>query len=163
MLDIARTKRLAPIRNPDNPITTYIQGDAMALPFENASFDIVSIAFGIRNVAEPARALSEFRRILRPAGRLIVLEFSKPHLAPIRWVNDLYCNHIMPVTASLIARDRSGAYRYLPRSIDTFLTPQSLARDISTAGFDAIRQRPLTLGVCTLTRAEIPKIAGIVQ
>lgn len=156
MLDIARTRRLTPARSPENKIVSYLQGDAMALPFDDASFDIVSIAFGIRNVAEPARALSEFRRILRPSGRLIVLEFSKPRFPPIRWMNDLYCNHIMPITASLIARDRSGAYRYLPRSIDTFLTPESLAEDITRAGFADIRQRPLTFGVCTITRAVVP-------
>jgi demethylmenaquinone methyltransferase/2-methoxy-6-polyprenyl-1,4-benzoquinol methylase len=152
MLDIARTKRVGPKRNPGRAVIEYIQGDAMALPFADGSFDIVTIAFGIRNVAEPARALREFRRVLRPGGRLVVLEFDEPTNPVVRTVNRFYCGTIMPWTATLISGDRSGAYRYLPRSVETFLGRAALAREITGAGFADVTHRALTMGVCVCTR-----------
>jgi demethylmenaquinone methyltransferase/2-methoxy-6-polyprenyl-1,4-benzoquinol methylase len=154
MLDIARDKgrRAGGARSR----VIYREGDAMALDLPDASADVVSIAFGIRNVAEPRRAIAEFRRILRPGGRLVILEFSEPRNALIRWSNALYTRRIMPWTAGLVARDRVGAYRYLPRSVQTFLTPQALADMVREAGFGPAFQEPLTFGVCTLTRAAVP-------
>jgi demethylmenaquinone methyltransferase/2-methoxy-6-polyprenyl-1,4-benzoquinol methylase len=145
MLDIARTKT----REPD---VEYHEADAMALPFEDASFDVVSIAFGIRNVAEPARALAEFRRVLRPGGRLVILEFSQPRNPLIRWGNRLYCNTIMPRTATLLSGDTSGAYYYLPRSVETFMEREDMARAMTDAGFTDIRQKPMTFGVVVCHR-----------
>ena len=150
MLDraVIKARRLPEDRRP-----SYVHADAMDLPFEDARFDVVSIAFGIRNVAAPARAMAEFHRVLRPGGRLVVLEFAEPRLAPIRWLNSLYTARIMPLTASLVARDRSGAYRYLPRSIETFLSPAALGRLAEDAGFRLEAQRALTFGVCVATLA----------
>jgi len=127
---------------------TYIEGDAMALPFEDASFDVVTIAFGLRNVQDPGRAVGEFHRVLKPGGRLAVLEFDRPSPAIVGWLNDLYCRRIMPITATLIARDRSGAYKYLPRSIETFLDRPAMDALLSGAGFEVRCQRRLTFGVC---------------
>ena len=127
----------------------YRWADAQDLPFEDASFDVVSIAFGLRNVATPALALGEFRRVLRPGGRLAVLEFTEPTNRLVRAFNRLYCQWIMPRTASLIARDRSGAYHYLPRSVATFLEPGALVQAIEDAGFDAVDVQPMTLGICS--------------
>jgi demethylmenaquinone methyltransferase/2-methoxy-6-polyprenyl-1,4-benzoquinol methylase len=126
----------------------YRSGDALALPFASESFDVVSIAFGIRNVADADRALREFRRVLRPGGRVVVLEFSEPRGPILRALVRLYTHRIMPRTASWLARDRSGAYRYLPRSIDTFLDRDALAARIEAAGFATVRQEPLTFGIC---------------
>lgn len=156
MLDIARRKRSksASARTAEVKIS-YVEGDAMALPFEDASFDVVSIAFGIRNVSDPGVALAEFRRVLRPGGRLIILEFSRPKLAPVRWGNDLYCRVIMPRTATLISRDRSGAYKYLPRSIETFLSREAMSEAMNRAGLGSITSRGLTLGVCTCYRGVV--------
>lgn len=137
------------------PEPTYIQGDAMALPFADASMDVVSIAFGIRNVAEPARALHEFRRVLRPAGRLAVLEFSEPENRILRWLNGIYTRRIMPVTASLLARDRSGAYRYLPKSVATFHDREAFVTLLGEAGFGSVRQYPLTFGTCVIYLAQV--------
>ena len=153
MLDIARTKQTA--RPGEDPRLSYIQGDAMDLPFDDASFDIVSIAFGIRNVADPVKALTEFRRVLRPRGRLAILEFDQPSNLIIRAGNDLYTKRIMPLTATLISRDRSGAYRYLPKSVDTFLTAPELAQAIQTAGFSDAKAKKLTFGVCVCHTAHV--------
>lgn len=149
MLDIARhrLKDGAGKANDAAPIQ-YLEADAMNLPLDDACADVVSIAFGIRNVADPDMALREFRRVLKPGGRLVVLEFAEPRFAPVRWVSNFYTKRVMPLTATLIARDRSGAYRYLPRSVGTFLSPEALAERMSRAGFGAIRQKSLSLGVC---------------
>jgi len=152
MLEIARTKRLGSKRDPARAVIEYIQGDAMALPFPDGSFDIVTIAFGIRNVSEPARALAEFRRVLRPGGRVVVLEFDEPRNPVIRALNRFYCGRVMPWTATMISRDRSGAYRYLPRSVETFLGREALAQEVMGAGFADVTQRALTMGVCVCTR-----------
>jgi len=130
----------------------FTHADITKLPFEDASFDIVSIAFGLRNVERPEKALSEFRRVLRPRdGRLLILEFSRPRNSIVRAVNHVYTRHIMPVTASLIARDRSGAYRYLPRSIETFPEGDELERAVREAGFRETEQHSLTFGICAIT------------
>jgi len=149
MLDIAREKtRERGVR--------YLEADAMALPFEDASFDVVSIAFGIRNVAEPPRAMSEFHRVLRPGGRLVILEFSTPRNPLIRWGNRLYCNTIMPRTATLLSGDKSGAYYYLPRSVETFMERADIARAMTDAGFTDIAQMPMTFGVVVCHRGVKP-------
>ncbi len=154
MLDYAQAKatraggRLASIK--------YIHGDAQDLPFADASFDVVSIAFGIRNVADPTKAIHEFRRVLKPGGRLIVLEFAQPRSAFVGFFYGIYTTHIMPWTASLLARDASGAYRYLPRSVQTFLDPDQLAQRLISAGFSKVEQHPLTMGTCVISVAHVP-------
>jgi len=156
MLDLAAVKAKRCRRSEGAPAPVYEHGDAMRLRFHDGSFDIVSIAFGIRNVSDPARALAEFHRVLRPRGRLLVLEFSTPRNPLIRWGNAIYCKRIMPMTATLIARDRSGAYKYLPRSIETFLDTEQMRAAIEAAGFTSVRARPMTFGVCTAHLAQHP-------
>lgn len=153
MLDLAEHKAARRLRAPGLTRPTYHWADAMNLPFEDGSFDIVSIAFGIRNVADPDRALREFHRVLRPGGRVAILEFSRPDNPLMRMVNSIYCERIMPLTATLLARDRSGAYRYLPRSVQTFAQPETLSTMLSKAGFQRPRQLPMTFGICTATVA----------
>lgn len=150
MLDHARIKA-ARLSKPHQDKLSYVEGDAMALPFPDQSFDVVSIAFGIRNVSTPTKALSEFYRVLRPGGRLIVLEFDRPK-PPMRWFHDLYVGWIMPRTATLISGDRSGAYKYLPRSVGTFLTRGQMQDAISSAGFAQVTARALTFGICVCHR-----------
>ena len=145
MLDIAEDKKR------DRPIE-YVHADAMDLPLDDESVDVVSIAFGIRNVTDPQRALAEFHRVLKPGGRLIVLEFCEPRNPVIRLGNAIYCKRIMPVTATLIARDRSGAYRYLPKSVEKFLDRDALAKAITDAGFTQVRTKPVTFGIAALHR-----------
>jgi demethylmenaquinone methyltransferase/2-methoxy-6-polyprenyl-1,4-benzoquinol methylase len=159
MLELAASKTNVRRRSPGVPAPRYQSGDAMDLEFADASFDIVSIAFGIRNVADPARAVSEFRRVLRPGGRLVVLEFDQPANPIARLGNNIYCRHIMPLTATLIARDRSGAYRYLPRSVQTFLSAGQIAQLMQQQGFVSTQIKRLTFGVCAVTLGRLPASA----
>lgn len=129
----------------------YIEADAMSLPIADASVDVVSIAFGIRNVQHPERAVAEFRRVLKPGGRAVILEFDRPRLAPVRWFNDFYCGQVMPRTATWISRDTSGAYRYLPRSVSSFMPHEALGGLLRSHGFTGIRHRSLSLGICVCT------------
>lgn len=154
MLDIARTKQ--PTLGAIGSKVSYVEADAMALPFADASFDVLSIAFGIRNVGSPAKALSEFRRVLRPGARLIVLEFDRPRNPLIRGANNFYTQRIMPWTATLISRDRSGAYRYLPRSVGTFMRREEMIDAIRNAGFSDVHAMPLTFGVAVCYRGCVP-------
>lgn len=150
MLDQAREKAL---RLPEAERPSYVHADAMDLEQADGRFDVVSIAFGIRNVSDPSIAIAEFARVLKPGGRLVILEFAEPGFAPVRWANRLYCSRIMPWTASLVARDDSGAYQYLPRSIETFLTAEQLAALVEKAGLRVVEQVKMTLGVCVATLA----------
>lgn len=134
------------------PALTYHTGDAMRLPIADASVDVVSIAFGIRNVAQPQRAIAEFFRVLRPGGRLIILEFSLPTNPVLRGLYNFYFKHIMPRTATLIARDKSGAYKYLPRSVNTFINRETLTTMMREAGFIEPAQKAVTFGIAVIYR-----------
>lgn len=132
------------------PQVRLLNGDAQLLPLPDACCDVASIAFGIRNVADPMGALHEFRRVLRPGGRLVVLEFSRPTNPIIRRLYDFYCNQIMARTAAWIARDTTGAYRYLSASVETFKTREQMKADIESAGFRDVEVHPLTFGVAVI-------------
>ncbi|MHC4975598.1 MAG: bifunctional demethylmenaquinone methyltransferase/2-methoxy-6-polyprenyl-1,4-benzoquinol methylase UbiE [Planctomycetota bacterium] len=140
MLEIARRKSPSEIE--------FIEGDAMDLPFEDESFDVLTTAFGIRNVTDPREALRQFYRVLTPGGRCVVLEFSEPRSRVLCAMSRLYTHRVMPVTASVLAGDRSGAYKYLPRSVITFLDRESLQSALEKVGFERVRQRVMTFGVC---------------
>lgn len=152
MLAIAAQKRDA-LGSPTASRVRYQEGDAQNLAFSDASFDVVSIAFGIRNVADPARALSEFARVLRPGGRLVILEFDRPSTPPMSWFYDFYCGTVMPRTATLISGDKSGAYKYLPKSVGSFMTRNEMRIAIERAGFSDVTSTPLSLGICMCYRA----------
>ncbi|MEM7623570.1 MAG: bifunctional demethylmenaquinone methyltransferase/2-methoxy-6-polyprenyl-1,4-benzoquinol methylase UbiE [Planctomycetota bacterium] len=158
MLDLARVKQRRLPQSKSSRVT-YEWADAQQLPFETNSFDIISIAFGIRNVQRPADTFAEFARVLRPGGRLIVLEFDTPRNPLVRAFNTLYAGRIMPITATLLSGDRSGAYRYLPKSVASFASREELSAMMTTAGFTTPSVTSLSFGICACYAAHLPRNA----
>jgi len=126
-----------------------VRGDGCAIPFADGSFDAVTIAFGIRNFADPAAGLREFCRVLKPGGRLLVLEFSLPSNALLKSLYLAYFRYLMPVIGRVISGD-SAAYRHLNRSVESFPYGQRFCELMQAAGFHNIRQQLLTFGVATI-------------
>ena len=133
-----------------------IQGDAQSLPLPDGCCDVVSIAFGIRNVQDPAEAIREFHRVLRPGGRVIILEFSLPSNSILRGLYNFYFRKVLPRTATLISRDKTGAYKYLPESVNTFIGREQMVDMLRAAGFTDVQQFPMTFGVCVCYRGIKP-------
>ena len=127
----------------------WVVGDAMALPFEDGSFDVYTISFGIRNVTRIGDALAEAYRVLRPGGRLMVLEFSQLPNAGLQKVYDLYSFNVIPAMGALIAGDR-GSYQYLVESIRKFPDQEDFADMVRAAGFEQVKYRNLSMGVAAL-------------
>jgi demethylmenaquinone methyltransferase/2-methoxy-6-polyprenyl-1,4-benzoquinol methylase len=127
----------------------WIVGDAMALPFEDNSFDVYTISFGIRNVTRIEDALSEAFRVLRPGGRLMVLEFSQLPNPAMQWAYDRYSFNVIPRMGQVIAGD-SASYQYLVESIRKFPDQERFATMIRQAGFAQVKYRNLTFGVAAL-------------
>ncbi len=127
----------------------WVVGDAMALPFPSNSFDVYTISFGIRNVTRIADALKEAFRVLRPGGRLMVLEFSRIPNEMMQKAYDLYSFNVIPVMGQVVAGDRDS-YQYLVESIRKFPDQESFATMIRQAGFEQVKYRNLTMGVAAL-------------
>ena len=127
----------------------WVVGDAMALPFERNSFDVYTISFGIRNVTRVQDALNEAYRVLRPGGRLMVLEFSQLPNELMQKAYDIYSFNVIPVMGQIIAGDRDS-YQYLVESIRKFPDQETFAAMIRKAGFGQVGYRNLTLGIAAL-------------
>lgn len=130
----------------------YALADAERLPFDGASFDCVTIGFGLRNCTDKAAALAEMARVLRPGGRLVILEFSTPTLAPLRPLYDLYSFRVLPLFGRLFAGD-AASYRYLAESIRVHPDQSALAEMIGQAGLERCEVFNLTAGVVAVHRA----------
>jgi demethylmenaquinone methyltransferase/2-methoxy-6-polyprenyl-1,4-benzoquinol methylase len=153
LVERARQDRPNAASDPGAPaFVRFVNGDAQALPLPDDCCDVVSIAFGIRNVADPAVAIREFFRVLRPGGRLIILEFSLPTNPPLRGLYNFSFRKILPRTATLISGDKTGAYKYLPESVNTFIGREQMAGMMRDAGFSGVTQHPMTFGVCVAYR-----------
>lgn len=127
----------------------WVVGDAMALPFPNASFDVYTISFGIRNVTRPQEALNEAFRVLKPGGRLMVLEFSQIPNDLMQKVYDLYSFNIIPRLGQMIANDRDS-YQYLVESIRKFPDQETFLGMVRQAGFEQAKYRNLSMGIACL-------------
>ncbi|SDL39752.1 bifunctional demethylmenaquinone methyltransferase/2-methoxy-6-polyprenyl-1,4-benzoquinol methylase UbiE [Aliiruegeria lutimaris] len=127
----------------------WVVGDAMDLPFEDNSFDVVTNSFGTRNVTRIEDALSEAYRVLRPGGRLMTLEFSQLPNPAMQWAYDRYSYNLIPVMGQVVANDRDS-YQYLVESIRKFPDQERFAAMIRTAGFEQVKYRNMTMGVVAL-------------
>lgn len=132
------------------PRAGWCEADGLKLPFADKAFDVVSCAFGVRNFQSLDAGLREMHRVLRAGGRVVILEFSRPANRVVRAVHEFYSGKIMPIGAALIARDRQGAYRYLPRSVVSFVSVDSMCAHLRQAGSAAVQVVPLTFGVVTV-------------
>jgi demethylmenaquinone methyltransferase/2-methoxy-6-polyprenyl-1,4-benzoquinol methylase len=150
MLALAREKvRAAKLED----VIHLVRGDATSVPLATGSCDAVTIGFGIRNVAEPDRALREIARVLRPGGRLAILEFGEPVIPGIRTLYGWYFKYLLPAVGRLVSRHDS-AYSYLPTSVRSFPPPDEFARSIAAADFSRVSPVPLTSGIVYLYIAE---------
>ena len=128
-----------------------IVGDALELPYPDASFDAVTISFGLRNLADLRRGLAEIRRVLRPGGQLVALEFALPRRQPIRGVYLIYLHHLLPLLGRL--SPSRGAYRYLRDSVLEFPEREDLTETMGIAGFRDAGWKDLSAGTVCLYRA----------
>lgn len=138
---------------------TLEPGDGLDLPYDEASFDALTIAYGLRNFADIGRGLAEFYRVLKPGGRVVVLEFPPPPEGGLGRVYRLYFLKVLPVLGGFLSGQR-GAYSYLPASVLEFPDPETLARLLQRAGFCRVRYRLQTFGISALHVGEKPLHAG---
>jgi demethylmenaquinone methyltransferase/2-methoxy-6-polyprenyl-1,4-benzoquinol methylase len=129
-----------------------VVADGMSLPFPDGSFDVVTAAFGLRNMASWDKGLSEMARVLQPGGHLLILDFSLPTLPVIRPLYRFYLHHILPHIAG-IATGRTDAYEYLGGSIETFPSGDAMTSLIESCGFRDAKSHPLTLGTVSIYTA----------
>jgi len=138
-----------------HPKVEFVEGDAMKLPFDEGTFDAVTISFGLRNVADPKKALEEMFRVLKPGGRLVICEFSTPPRAIFRAGYTAYLKYVMPKVVEVTSSD-SEAYGYLADSIWDWPDQGTLSQWIRGAGFSRVAYRNLTTGVVALHRGRKP-------
>jgi demethylmenaquinone methyltransferase / 2-methoxy-6-polyprenyl-1,4-benzoquinol methylase len=133
--------------------TDLVRADALALPLAAGVADVITCAFGVRNFGDLQRGLREMHRVARPGARLVILEFASPAQPLARWLFQAYCNLVLPRLGALLSRDRTNAYRYLPRSIQTFETTRGMRDRLLEAGFREVTARRMNLGGVVLYRA----------
>jgi demethylmenaquinone methyltransferase/2-methoxy-6-polyprenyl-1,4-benzoquinol methylase len=146
MLEVAREK----VARQKLAGTTFIEADAQNLPFPSDTFQLVCVAFGLRNVADTDRGLAEMARVCAPGGCVAVLEFTTPRFQPFKAVYGWYFRNVLPRLGQMLARNKSEAYNYLPESVGEFPQYEALAERMKAAGLINVRFHPFTFGVATL-------------
>jgi demethylmenaquinone methyltransferase/2-methoxy-6-polyprenyl-1,4-benzoquinol methylase len=142
MLEVARQKK----------VRRTVLADAMNLPFDDASFDVVTIAFGLRNLPDWKKCLGEMRRVLRPGGHLLILEFSLPKMSILRGIYRFYLHRVTPVVGSILTGVKS-AYEYLGDSIEEFPSGDAMLRLLIDSGFQQPTAEALTGGIVSIYTA----------
>ncbi len=130
------------------------RGDAEKLPFSDRQFDAVLVAFGVRNFGDLDRGLAEIRRVLKPGGALVVLEFSRPRAFPIKHLYGFYARVVLPRVGGAVSRD-AGAYRYLPDSVAVFPDGEDFLERMRRVGYRDLVCRPLTFGIASLYKGKV--------
>lgn len=128
----------------------FLEADSQQLPFPDNTFQLVTVAFGLRNIADTDRGLREMVRVCQPGGRVVVLEFSLPRYQPFRMVYGWYFRKVLPRLGQWLARNRFDAYNYLPATVSEFPEREALVERMVAAGMENISYRSLTMGVATL-------------
>ena len=146
MLDIGRAKVAQ--RKMEEQIELCF-GNAAALPFEDGTFDAVTVAFGVRNFEDLDKGLSEISRVLKPGGQAVILEFSMPERFPVKQLYRFYFKRVLPRIGKMISKD-PGAYTYLPDSVEKFPKPDVFSKSLASFGLTKCQIKRLTMGVATL-------------
>jgi demethylmenaquinone methyltransferase/2-methoxy-6-polyprenyl-1,4-benzoquinol methylase len=149
MLELARAKSAR-----DGLAVDFLQGNALELPFEDASFDAATVGFGVRNVVDLERAIAEMTRVVRPGGRVVILEITTPERPPLSWFFSVWFDRIVPLIGRF-AGD-SAAYSYLPESVKRFPPPAGLAAIMDGAGLERIRWTILAGGIIAIHSGRRP-------
>jgi len=149
MLRVGREKVTRPL-----PLI-WARGNAECLPFADAQFDVALTGFCLRNVTHLETALTEARRVLRPGGRLVCLEFSRPETAILRALYDFYSFTLLPKIGQWVSSDRTGVYNYLPDSIRRFPDQETFRQKIEAAGFSRVTYRNLTGGIVAIHTGDV--------
>ena len=149
MLDIGKAKVAQQKR--DGQIELCL-GNAAALPFDDNTFDAVTVAFGVRNFEDIGKGLSEIHRVLKPDGNVFILEFSMPEQFPVKQLYRFYFKHLLPHIGGIVSKDKS-AYSYLPASVERFPKPSVFVEMLAQKGLSNGQAKPLTFGIATLYTA----------
>jgi demethylmenaquinone methyltransferase/2-methoxy-6-polyprenyl-1,4-benzoquinol methylase len=159
MLALARTKWTRLRGQSDPHLVQFVEADTQCLPFPDNHFQIVSVAFGLRNVTRTDVGLREMTRVCQPGGRVVVLEFSTPTNRLFRSIYLWYFRHVLPRIGQWFMRNEQSAYNYLPQSVSEFPQGAELAAMMQHAGLENTRWKPLTLGIATIYLGEKPQSA----
>ena len=146
MLEIGKKK--INLKNLENQIELY-HGDAATLPFENARFDAVTVAFGVRNFEDLEKGLSEIHRVLKTNGQAVILEFSLLERFPVKQLYNFYFKHLLPNIGKWVSKD-GNAYSYLPHSVEKFPKPSDFCNILGSFGLKNCQMKPLSIGIATL-------------
>lgn len=131
----------------------FVEGSALALPYPDQHFDAVTCAYGVRNFSDLEQGLREMRRVLKPGGQLMILEFSYPNNKIIAWFYDLYFSHILPKIGKWISKDKT-AYDYLNRSVKSFIWGEAMVAELEKAGYCDVNYKALSFGITTIYTAQ---------
>jgi demethylmenaquinone methyltransferase/2-methoxy-6-polyprenyl-1,4-benzoquinol methylase len=150
MLDQARIKGQKARTDETLAPLTFVEADTMHLPFETDAYQIVSVAFGIRNVSDYQAGVREMVRVCQPGGRVAILEFSRPTGSVLGKLYLFYFRHVLPKLGQWFSKNEQSAYNYLPASVLQFPSGDEFVKELEQCGLTQVQQYPMSLGICTL-------------